>query len=158
MLGSRRTAIRSLSPRSKPKRPEQEEQIALLNLVRWHGLRYPDMQRLFHCPNGVNSSKAVGGILRAMGLTAGVSDLLLLVPRRGYFGLAMEMKAPGKLGELRDDQIKFLCDQTNDGYLSVACDNATAGFELLVWYVTGKKHTLGREAPPGIIGVVQVAD
>jgi hypothetical protein len=51
-------------------------------------------------PNGGNRDAITGAILKAEGAKAGVSDLILLVPRNGYSSLCIEMKKPkGKQSE-----------------------------------------------------------
>jgi len=77
------------------------------SVVNWFRLQYPKYAKLLiHVPNGgKRSSMKVkkkdgtevefcreGKELKEMGTTAGVSDLLLLLPRKGYGCLAIEMK------------------------------------------------------------------
>lgn len=47
---------------------------------------------LFAVPNGGRRDKVSGARLKAEGVVAGVSDLILLVARHGYHGLLIEMK------------------------------------------------------------------
>lgn len=50
--------------------------------VRWFGYAHPELRGLLFCvPNGGARSKATAGMLKAEGVVAGVSDLILLVPR-----------------------------------------------------------------------------
>lgn len=50
--------------------------------VRWFAYQYPQYNGLlFAVPNGSYRSKATAGRLKAEGVVAGVSDLILLVPR-----------------------------------------------------------------------------
>ena len=61
--------------------------------VRWFALQWRQYDGLlFAVPNGGNRDKVTGAIMKAEGITAGVSDLLLLVPSHGYHGLCIEMK------------------------------------------------------------------
>lgn len=55
----------------------------------------------FHVPNGGGRSKAEAGILKAMGVLAGMPDLLVFGPRMGTLApeprlVAIEFKAPPK--------------------------------------------------------------
>lgn len=50
--------------------------------------------RLFAVPNGGRRDAVTGAIMKAEGVLAGVSDLILLVPRLGYGALLIEMKTP----------------------------------------------------------------
>lgn len=47
---------------------------------------------LFAVPNGGFRNKATAGKMKAEGVTAGVSDLMLLVPNKIFHGLCIEMK------------------------------------------------------------------
>lgn len=69
--------------------------------VRWFRYRYPVLaQCLIAVPNGGRRDAVTGAKLKAEGVVAGVSDLLLLVPRHGFHGLCIEMKtATGRQSE-----------------------------------------------------------
>lgn len=61
--------------------------------VRYFRLSYPEYSYcLLSVPNGVATSASQGRILKAEGMVAGASDLLLLVPRHGYGCLCLEFK------------------------------------------------------------------
>lgn len=71
--------------------------------VKWFRLQYPHFTlNLFAVPNGGQRGKFEARIMKGEGVTAGVSDLLLLVPSKGYHGLCIEMKT--KEGKQRDTQ------------------------------------------------------
>lgn len=81
----------------------QEEHNIQSSCVRWFGYAHPELRGLlFAVPNGGARSKATAGRLKAEGVVAGVSDLILLVPKRSsdnplilattYCGLCIEMK------------------------------------------------------------------
>ena len=59
----------------------QEEHNIQAACVRWFGYAHPELRGLlFAIPNGGARSKATAGRLKAEGVVAGVSDLILLVP------------------------------------------------------------------------------
>lgn len=62
----------------------------------WFWNDYPQYRRLlFHIPNENDRSDSniiQGAIRKSLGVVAGVSDLILLVPRGLYHGLCIEMK------------------------------------------------------------------
>lgn len=61
--------------------------------VRWFRMQFPEYAyMLISVPNGVATTATQGRILKAEGMVAGASDLLLLVPRHGYGCLCIEMK------------------------------------------------------------------
>jgi len=105
---------------------ESDEQIAV---VQWFRLQYPKY-RLIAVPNG----QMVGGRnkfaliakYKKEGMTPGVSDLFLCVPKNGYSGLWIEMKARGKTAStLSLDQRIWLADMEKQGYRA----EWAAGFE-----------------------------
>jgi len=77
-------------------------------------------ETLFSIPNGGKySSKVTAVTMVAEGLTAGVADLFLAVPRRIYHGLFIEMKTP--TGVWRKEQQEFAKRQIALGYGYALC-------------------------------------
>ena len=126
----------------------------ILDLVRMHEGRYPDLIKgLIHVPNEGKRTKAQHGFLVGLGMRAGVSDLLLLRARRGYHGLAMELKAPGKLGTATKEQKAFLHQLQVEGWLACLCDDPVSAWSLLVWYINGAPgdwHERGGHVRPAL--------
>ena len=87
------------------------ESLSQTSLLRWFKLQYPEIKSLLiGYPAGVNLGVMQRVRAKAMGLTAGVPDLQLLVPRfdkesNKYIpGLFIEMKAPqGKVSKIQKD-------------------------------------------------------
>lgn len=106
---------------------ELEEQAAL---IEWadktviNGIKIGDY--LLHIPNeGKRGPKAACDEKR-LGVCAGVPDLFLAIPRGGYAGLWIEMKA--KSGKLSAQQEVWLKRLEDAGYRAVCC----FGFEQAV--------------------------
>jgi hypothetical protein len=71
----------------------EEEHNIQCACVRWFNLQWPEYRGLlFAVPNGGARSKATAGKLKAEGGEAGVSDLILLVPKLWHHALCIEMK------------------------------------------------------------------
>lgn len=85
---------------------EHQHQVALFQWARLHERKMPELKLLFAVPNGGLRNPAVAGKLKAEGVKAGVPDILLPVARKGYYGLAIEMKS--RTGRLGDDQKEWL--------------------------------------------------
>lgn len=65
-----------------------------IGCVRWFKYQYPNLGTLLiHVPNGRRRSIRDGIKLKLEGVTAGVADLILFVPSRGWHGLMIEMKS-----------------------------------------------------------------
>ena len=56
--------------------------------------RYLDAKGVLwvHCPNGGHRNVAEAAKLKAMGVKAGIPDILILEPRKFCYGLAIELK------------------------------------------------------------------
>ena len=70
--------------------PEDKLQISC---IKWFRYQYPGLRKmLFAIPNGGSRNSLEAHKLKMTGVTAGVSDLILLTPRHGYGALCIEMK------------------------------------------------------------------
>ena len=102
---------------------EHQEQVAL---VSWFRLAFPKFKiYLFAIPNGAHLAgdarlRAIKmNAMKAEGFTPGISDLFLMIPKAGWHGLWIEMKAQG--GKLSDAQKDFMGAATLMGYQAVVC-------------------------------------
>lgn len=90
--------------------------------VAWFRLQYPKHARLlFAVPNGGARSRIEAAIMKAEGVTAGVSDLILLEPRGGYGALCIEMKTGSKSSRQSDSQKEWQADTEEAGNKYVVC-------------------------------------
>ncbi|MCC8175496.1 MAG: VRR-NUC domain-containing protein [Bacteroidales bacterium] len=88
--------------------------------VRWFRLQYPRLAKLLVAiPNGGARRKIEGAIMKAEGVTAGVSDLFLFFPSSKYHGLAVEMKT--MVGRQQDTQKAWQREVEWAGYKYVLC-------------------------------------
>lgn len=86
-------------------RPPSERQIQI-ECVSWFRMRYPEASMVFFAvPNGGARNPWTAKNLRDEGALSGVADLVLLVPKKGYASLCIEMKKPG--GRMSDTQKAF---------------------------------------------------
>ncbi len=103
------------------KKTKEEEHRIQCECVKWFRLQYPKLKyRLFAVPNGGRRDYTTASKLKAEGVLAGVSDLILLKPNKQYGALLIEMKT--SIGRLRDNQIKWKEDLCKKGeYKYVVC-------------------------------------
>ena len=74
--------------------PLSESQIQH-DCLAWFRLQYPKLERMmFAVPNGGRRDAKTGARMRYEGVVRGVADLILLVPKKGFASLCIEMKAP----------------------------------------------------------------
>ena len=109
--------------------------------MRWFDLSFPELRgRLFAVPNGAHLAGTVGqrcakmNRAKAEGLRVGVPDLLLLTPRHGFHGLAIEMKRI-KGSKVDAEQIEWLEWLNSQGYMAVLCKGADAAMETIKNYL-----------------------
>lgn len=80
---------------NKPTRKQSSHHESNLQIqcVNWFRRQYPAYsQVLFAVPNGGFRQKITAKILKAEGALSGVADLILLLSRKGYTSLCIEMK------------------------------------------------------------------
>lgn len=91
----------------------------------WFWNDYPQYRKLlFHVPNENDRSDSniiQGAIRKSLGVVAGVSDLILLVPKGLYHGLCIEMK--DEKGLQRPAQIEWQSLVEAQGYRYCLCRN-----------------------------------
>lgn len=105
------------------------------NLVRWFSYQYPKYDRVFfHVPNGGSRHPVEAANLKGQGVKPGVFDLVLLVARKGYHGLVLELKRKG--GRLSEHQKDFGFAATEQGYLAVCHDSLEDGITCLAEYLS----------------------
>lgn len=97
-----------------------EESRIQQNCVTWFRLCYPALApNLFAVPNGGARRRIEGAIMKAEGVVAGVSDLLLLYPSQGFHALCIEMKSAK--GVQRDTQKAWQQAVEKWGYKYIVC-------------------------------------
>lgn len=115
-------------------RCEETEQIEFMCWCKTHEDQYPDLKMMFHVPNGGSRNKREAIALKQMGVKAGVSDLLMLVPHGKYHGLIIEMKYGSN--KLQDSQRDFLQSQMAAGYCCAVCYSSNMAKELVRAYMS----------------------
>lgn len=89
-------------------------------LIEWWDYAYrsygvSDKEALFHIPNqGAHGSPITGMHLKRMGVRKGMNDYMLCVPRNGFNGLFLEIKA--KSGKTSPEQLKIHAMHKGNGY------------------------------------------
>jgi len=97
-----------------------EESTIQIACVKWFRLQYPDIADLmFAVPNGGKRNPREAKIMKAEGVTRGVSDLIILVPQKGYASLCIEMKT--KKGTQSKEQKQWQAKVERWGSKYVVC-------------------------------------
>ena len=113
---------------------EDEEQIIVMNWAALARGKFPELDLLFHIPNGGKRGKREAARFKDMGVKAGVPDLFLPVPRGKYAGLFVEMKRT-KGGTVSPEQKKWIADLRGMGYAAEVAKGGWAAVELIKAYL-----------------------
>ncbi len=116
---------------------EDAEQITLFKWAQFSSGRFPELELMFHIPNGGKRDAREAARFKAMGVKAGIPDIFLPAPRGEYHGLFIELKAPG--GRPSAYQKSFLQALANQGYKAVVCFGWEEAAKAITEYLEGKK-------------------
>lgn len=134
---------------------QSEEQLQA-QCYQWFHNQFPALRGLlFHIPNGGNRSMREGATFKAIGVVAGIPDLMLCVPVSTYsnssagpiHALFIEMKA--EKGKLSDAQIKAHSRLNAAGYYVHVCNSFESFKELITVHLlmSPYKHLIATIAP-----------
>lgn len=95
------------NPTKKKRRKNNEEERIQCEFFKSVGLFFPQLpdKLLFAVPNGGSRNKIEAKNLKRQGVTSGVSDVILLIPKKGYASLCIEFKT--KKGTQSKEQKEF---------------------------------------------------
>lgn len=99
---------------------EAQEQTALFDWARWASGKHPELNLLFHIPNGGSRNEIEAHNLRLQGVRPGVPDICLPVPRLPYHGLFIELKRR-QGGRTSEEQRAWIYCLNKNGYRAVVC-------------------------------------
>lgn len=115
---------------------EDTEQTYLFDWAAMQSGKYPELNLLFHIPNGGKRDAREAARFKRMGVKAGVPDLFLPVARGKYHGLFIELKAPK--GKVTDYQQKWLQELAESGYAACVCFGFDEARRDIVKYLDGE--------------------
>ncbi len=98
---------------------EHDEQAAVVAWANYQANIWPDLDMLFAVPNGGHRHKATAALMKAEGVKAGIPDLWLPVPKRGFTGLVIEMKF-GR-NKLQENQLWWMTRLAEQGWRTAVC-------------------------------------
>ena len=113
---------------------ESEEQQALFEWAQYHRGAHPEIDLLYHIPNGGRRGKAEAGRFKNEGVKSGVPDICLPVARGGFHGLYIEMKRQkgSRTSGEQKDWIEWLWRQ---GYKAVICKGWQEAAQIIREYL-----------------------
>ncbi len=115
---------------------EANEQEALFRWAAFIRGKYPEIDLLYHIPNGGSRHRIEAANLKRQGVKAGVPDLCLPVARGGFHGLYIEMKY-GK-NKPSDLQKHWITELQKQGYACKVCYGWEQAAEVIKNYLEMK--------------------
>lgn len=113
---------------------ERQVQGAFFEWARKYGVReFPELDWIFHVPNGGLRSAKTAGMLKGQGVRAGILDVCLPAPRKGFHALWLEFKKPGE-GPSKE-QAKFIAHLEREGYAAHVVSDAGKAIEIVREYL-----------------------
>lgn len=116
---------------------EAEEQATLFE---WAGMqrgKWPELDRMYHIPNGGQRKKSEAARMKAEGVKRGVPDVHLPLPVGKYHGLYVEMKRQ-KGGKVEPEQRDWIDWLNAHGYKAVICKGWKDAAEEITAYLEGR--------------------
>ncbi len=105
-------------------------------IFKWASMQlgvYPELDLMYHVPNGGKRNVVEATKLKRMGVKAGVPDIVLPVARNGFHGLYVELKV-GK-NKTSENQDKWLSKLEEQGYKTIVCYGADNAIETIKDYL-----------------------
>ena len=119
--------------RRKPVSHEANEQEMLFRWTWFARGTYPELDLLYHIPNGGSRNRLEAANLKRQGVKAGVPDLCLPVARGIHHGLYIEMKyGKNKTSVKQDEWLDALAKQ---GYAVAVCYGFEETRKVLIKYL-----------------------
>jgi hypothetical protein len=111
---------------------EMTEEIVQTSVVTWLNYQYPNA---LYCASagGVRTSMKQAVKMKRTGYVKGFPDLFIYESKKGYHGLAIELKTvKGTIQPSQKQWIKNLCD---NGYYAKVCKGTAEAQSLIQWYM-----------------------
>ena len=118
---------------------EEQEQAAVFDWIQIMRNQYPELDLLYHIPNGGIRSKPEAARFKKIGVKPGVPDLFLPVARGGWHGLFIEMKRKHG-GRLSEDQAAWIKALEQQHYCAVVCAGAEEACDTIMQYLVEEEQ------------------
>ena len=113
---------------------EAGHQVAIFNYADKMAHHCAEWADLFAVPNGGKRDAVTAINLKRQGVKAGVLDMMLLIPRKGYSGLMVELKVKNR--PPTPDQLSFAEKARNNGFKAIFCNGSDAAVMAIEEYLS----------------------
>lgn len=111
---------------------ERSEQIKLFQWIKLHPIL---KNHSIYIPNDGKRSPILGSIYKKMGMRPGTSDIFIALPRSGYHGFWIELKAGKNVATIA--QLQFIDDMRKENYKADVIWGADNAIEAIDSYLKG---------------------
>lgn len=116
---------------------EDVEQTSLFIWAAYNMGKWPELDLMYHVPNGGSRHRAEAARLKAQGVKSGVPDVVLPVARGAYHGLYIEMKRQTG-GTVSAEQKTWITALRKQGYFACVCKGWEMAAGVIEQYMEGK--------------------
>lgn len=116
---------------------EAQEQEALFRWAQYSRVKHPELDMLFHIPNGGSRNLIEAAHLKAQGVKPGVPDICLPVPSGRFTALYIELKRR-KNGRVSDAQRGWIAALNRVGCRAVVCRGWDEARDAIEQYLGGR--------------------
>lgn len=117
---------------------EAQEQESLFRWAAYNRVKYPELELMYHVPNGGGRNLIEAAHLKAQGVKPGVPDICLPVPNIKYTALYIELKRR-KGGKVSDAQRGWITALNRVGCRAVVCHGWDEAREEIERYLGGRR-------------------
>ena len=117
-----------------PSAKEGAEQEALFQWAELNTKKYPELELLYHIPNGGRRPPWEARAFKRRGVKPGIPDICLPVPRHGYGSLWIELKRKG--GKPTREQFHMLDALSDHGNLAIVCEGWEVARDMIRAYLS----------------------
>lgn len=114
---------------------EHGHQAALFLWMAYQNTKWPNLKLAFAVPNGGKRDIKTASMMKAEGVKAGTSDIVIPIARRSFHGFFLEMKKPGERSKESDKQKEFGAGVEAEGYFYAVCEHWEEAANLISWYM-----------------------
>lgn len=117
---------------------EAQEQESLFRWAAYNRIKYPELELMYHVPNGGGRNLIEAAHLKAQGVKPGVPDICLPVPNIKYTALYIELKRR-KGGKVSEEQRGWIAALNRVGCRAVVCHGWDEAREEIERYLGGRR-------------------
>ncbi len=125
--------IRGAKSKKPRKQDEHEQQSLFFSILELNTRQYPELKFIFAVPNAARRSPQLAAMMLREGLKAGIPDIIVPIPKRGFHGAFIENKSAN--GKMSESQIRFRDFLISQGYAYKTTYSADEQIEFLEWFL-----------------------